>query len=337
MKWCLLVLAMIGTTAQGEGSFFMNKDAKIYVAGHAGLVGSALMDALRAQGFMNMVTRSSQELDLRSQAAVNSFFAQEKPDYVFLAAAKVGGIVANDSYPAEFIYDNLAIEINVINAAYTYGVKKLLFLGSSCIYPRDCPQPIKEEYLLSGTLEKTNEWYALAKIAGLKMCAAYNRQYGTNFISCMPTNLYGPRDNFNLQTSHVIPALIRKMYEAKRDGKKEVVVWGTGAPYREFLFIEDLADACIFLMEHYSGNDPVNIGTGRDLTIKELVYQIKEIIGFEGAVVFDTSKPDGTPRKLLDVSKLATLGWQAKTDLKAGLEKTMRWCAATQVFEKEAA
>lgn len=329
-----LVLIAFFFLANVEAAFLMDTQAKIYVAGHKGLVGSALIQALKERGFISIITRTFQELDLRNQQAVNDFFAQEKPDYVFLAAAKVGGIVANNSYPAEFIYDNLAIEINIIDAAYRHGVKKLLFLGSSCIYPRDCPQPIKEEYLLSGPLEPTNDAYALAKIAGLKMCQSYNRQYGTNFIACMPTNLYGPRDNFNLQSSHVVPALIRKMYEAKRDEKQEVVIWGTGAPYREFLYIEDLAQACIFLMEHYNGNQLVNIGTGKDITIKNLALLIKKVVGFQGQIVFDSSKPDGTPRKLLDVTKLASLGWQASMPLEDGLQKTVDWCVTTKVFEK---
>jgi GDP-L-fucose synthase len=310
----------------------MDKKAKIYVAGHTGLVGSALARALQAQGFTNIITRSFEELDLRNQQAVYDFFATEKPNYVFLAAAKVGGIVANATYPAEFIYDNVAIALHVIDAAYRSQVKKLLFLGSSCVYPRECPQPIKEEYLLSSRLESTNEPYAIAKITGLSLCAAYNRQYGTNFIVGMPTNLYGPFDNFNLQTSHVIPALVRKCMEAKQDGKNEVVVWGTGTPLREFLFVDDLADACIFLMEHYTGNEPVNIGTGTDITIKDLAELIKQLVGFHGAIVFDTSKPDGTPRKILNSDKLNTLGWHAPTSLRDGLEKTITWCKQYAVF-----
>lgn len=326
----LTVLLLFFTTT--EASFFMDKDAKIYVAGDTGLVGSAIMRALKQAGFTTIITRSLQELDLRNQSAVYHFFMQEKPAYVFLAAAKVGGIVANATYPAQFIYDNLAIELNVIDAAYKSGVKKLLFLGSSCIYPRECPQPIKEEYLLTNQLEKTNEPYAIAKIAGLKLCESYNRQYGTTFIACMPTNLYGPYDNFDLTTSHVIPALIRKCVQAKRDGKKEVVVWGTGTPYREFLFVDDLASACLFLMEHYTGNEPVNIGTGTDISIKDLMELIKKQVGFEGRIVFDTSKPDGTPRKLLNVDKLTALGWRASTSLEQGLAQTLVWCEASGVF-----
>lgn len=315
-----------------EASFFMDKQAKIYVAGHTGLVGSAIMRALKKAGFTNVVTKSLDELDLRHQESVYRFFMDEKPAYVFVAAAKVGGIVANASYPAHFIYDNLAIELNVIDAAYKAGVTKLLFLGSSCIYPRECPQPIKEEYLLTSQLEKTNEPYAIAKIAGLKLCEAYNRQYGTNFIACMPTNLYGPYDNFDSTTSHVIPALLKKCIQAKRDGKEEIVVWGTGTPYREFLFVDDLADASLFLMEHYTGNEPINIGTGTDISIKNLAELIKKQVGFEGRIVFDASKPDGTPRKVLNVDKLKALGWQASTTLEQGLAQTIAWCIASGAF-----
>lgn len=310
----------------------MDREAKVYVAGHTGLVGSALVRALKKAGFGQIITRSFAELDLRNQQAVDHFFAHERPAYVFLAAAKVGGILANATYPANFIYDNLAIELNVIDAAYRYGVKKLLFLGSSCIYPRECAQPIKEEYLLTSQLEKTNEPYAIAKIAGLKLCEAYNRQYGTHFIACMPTNLYGPSDNFDLTTSHVIPALLRKFIEAKRDGKKEVVVWGTGRPYREFLYVDDLAQASLFLMEHYTGNEVINIGTGIDITIKDLAELIKKEVGFEGHILFDTSKPDGTPRKLLNVNKLTALGWQAPTSLDQGLAQTIAWCTQHAIF-----
>jgi GDP-L-fucose synthase len=311
----------------------MRKNGKIYVAGHRGLVGSAIMRKLTAEGFTNIVTRSHHELDLRNQAAVNAFFAAEKPDYVFLSAAKVGGIVANNEYRGEFIYDNLMIQTNVIHAAYKNGVDKLLFLGSSCIYPRDCPQPIKEEYLLTGVPEKTNEPYALAKIAGLSLCDSYNRQYGTNFIACMPTNLYGPYDNFDLKNSHVLPALLRKMYEAKRDGRKEVVIWGTGKPYREFLYVDDLADAVVFLMNNYDGAQIVNIGTGVDCTIADLAFAIKEVVGFEGELVFDTTKPDGTPRKQLDVSRMHNLGWDAKISLKDGIAKTFEWVKINHTFE----
>ena len=280
----------------------------------------ALVRKLQEHGCEDVITRSFHELDLRNQQAVEDFFATERPEYVFLAAAKVGGIVANNAYPAEFIYDNLLISANIINAAYKYGVKKLLFLGSSCIYPRMCPQPMKEEHLLSGLLEPTNEPYAIAKIAGIKLCQSYNRQYGTNFIACMPTNLYGPNDNYHPQNSHVIPGMIVKMHQAKMRGDKEVMVWGTGTPFREFLYVDDLADACIFLMENYSGNEIVNIGTGVEVSIGQLAHLVKKVVGFEGELVFDTSKPDGTPRKLLDVAKLHNLGWQAKMSLEDGLQ-----------------
>lgn len=313
-------LLMLAQTT-GSNPQPMPKNAKIYVAGHGGLVGSAIVRTLHKNGYENIITRSQHELDLRNQQAVEDFFSLERPEYVFLAAAKVGGIVANNTYPAEFIYDNLLISTNVIHAAYKCGVKKLLFLGSSCIYPRMCPQPMKEEYLLSGLLEPTNEPYALAKITGIKMCQSYNRQYGTNFISCMPTNLYGPHDNYHPQNSHVIPGMIVKMHEAKKRGDKQVVLWGTGAPFREFLYVDDLADACVFLMQHYNENDFVNIGTGNEVTIRELAELVKRVVGFEGDLIFDTSKPDGTPRKLLDVSKLHALGWQAKMSLEKGLQK----------------
>lgn len=307
----------------------MDKDAKIYVAGHNGLVGSALVDCLKKYGYTTIITKSRKELDLLNVQEVYRFFNEEKPDYVFLAAAKVGGIVANDSYPAEFLYQNLTIELNVIDAAYKAGVKKLLFLGSSCIYPRECPQPIKEEYLLTGPLEKTNEWYAIAKIAGLKLCQAYNKQYGTRFISCMPTNLYGPRDNFNLHTSHVLPALLSKILTAKNKNKPVCIIWGTGTPRREFLYVEDLADACVFLMNNYNDDLPINVGVGKDISIKELAFLIKEIVGYEGTLVFDTSKPDGTPRKLLNVDRLNNLGWKAQTKLKDGIHKTLDWYTKT--------
>lgn len=300
----------------------MSPDDKIYVAGHRGLVGSALMRRLAAGRYHRIVTRTHDELDLLDAAAVDRMFEQEKPDCVFLAAAKVGGIVANNTYPADFIYQNLVIQTNVIHAAYRHGIKKLLFLGSSCIYPKFSPQPMKEEYLLTGVLEPTNEPYAIAKIAGIKMCNAYNRQYGTNFISVMPTNLYGEVDNYDLQTSHVIPALIRKMHEAKTRGDKQAVVWGTGSPRREFLCSDDMADACVFLMEHRDASDVgefVNIGAGTDLTIRELAELIADVVGFQGSLVFDTSKPDGTPQKLLDVSRLTSLGWRPKTELKEGI------------------
>ena len=310
----------------------MEKHAKIYVAGHRGLVGSALVRQLSAQGYTNIITRTHAELDLTNQLAVKVFFEYEKPNYVFLAAAKVGGIHANNTYPAEFIHENLAIQTNVIHQSYLVGVKRLLFLGSSCIYPRDCPQPIKEEYLLTGLLEPTNRPYALAKIAGIEMCWSYNRQYGTQYLAAMPTNLYGPGDNYNLNNSHVLPALIRKMHEAKEQGDKEVVVWGTGAPMREFLYSEDMAEACIFLMSltdtrFYSlltDNSPplVNIGCGEDLSIKELAELVKMVVSFNGELSFDLSKPDGTMRKLMDVSRLNKLGWQSSTDLTEGLKKS---------------
>lgn len=303
----------------------MNRDAKIYVAGHAGLVGSALMRALQKSGYKNLVTRSFDELDLRNQVDVHAFFAHEQPDYVFLAAAKVGGIQANSDFPADFLYDNLMIATNIIHAAYQCGVKKLLFLGSSCIYPRLCQQPMCEEYLLTGPLEPTNEPYALAKIAGIKLCQAYNKQYGANFISCMPTNLYGPYDHFNVETSHVIPALITKICAAQIHGKREVVIWGSGNPRREFLFVDDLADALIVLMQQYNKSEIINIGTGQDLSIAELARMLQEIIGFQGELVFDSSKPDGTPQKLLEVSKINNLGWHAKISLVEGLARTVAW------------
>ena len=354
----------------------MNKNSLIYVAGHKGLVGSAILRRLQNEGYSNLIVRSHQELDLMRQAEVEAFFRAEKPEVVFLAAAKVGGILANNTYPAEFLYHNLLIESNVIHSAYAWGVKNLLFLGSSCIYPRECPQPMKEEYLLSGKLEPTNEPYAIAKIAGIKMCQFYNRQYGTHFISVMPTNLYGPGDNFDLETSHALPALIRKFHEAKvrgqrpeiRDGRSEVeggrveanaedgdvapnlkrsasqpssehsrrsssgsfvTIWGTGTPRREFLHVDDLADACLFLMNHYDDSEIINIGVGKDISIGELAELIRGIVGFKGTIRYDRSKPDGTPRKLLDMSKLQALGWQPKISLQQGIEMTYRW------YEKE--
>ncbi|WP_111931117.1 GDP-L-fucose synthase family protein [Clostridium tertium] len=303
----------------------MNKDSKIYVAGHRGLVGSAIVRELNKKGYINIIGKTHKELDLMDALAVENFFKDEKPEYVFLAAAKVGGIYANSTYPADFIYENLQIQNNVIGNAHKYGVKKLMFLGSSCIYPKMCPQPIKEEYLLSGYLEETNEAYALAKISGLKMCQYFNKQYGTNFISVMPTNLYGPYDNFHPEHSHVMPALIRRFHEAKVNGAKEVVVWGSGAPLREFLYSEDMADACIYLMENYEGNDFFNIGTGKEITIKGLAELIKEVVGYEGEIVWDSSKPDGTPRKLLDVSRLESQGWKYKMELKDGVKEAYEW------------
>lgn len=298
----------------------MEKHAKIYVAGHRGMVGSAIVRQLEAQGYTNLVFRTSKELDLRNQAAVETFFEAEKPDYVFLAAAKVGGIVANNTYRADFLYENLAIQNNIIHQSYLQGVKKLLFLGSSCIYPKLAPQPLKEEYLLSGYLEPTNEPYAIAKIAGIKLCEAYRSQYGCNFISAMPTNLYGPNDNYDLQNSHVLPAMIRKFHEAKTAGQTEVVLWGTGSPMREFLYADDLAEACMYLMENYNEAELVNVGTGVDVTIKELAETVQEIVGFEGDLIWDTSKPDGTPRKLMDVSKLHAVGWKHTIELKEGIK-----------------
>lgn len=303
----------------------MNKAAKIYIAGHRGLVGSAIKRKLERQGYQNLLCRTSKELDLRNQQAVEDFFQAEKPEYIFLAAAKVGGIQANNNYPANFIYDNLVMQSNVIDAARRHGVKKLLFLGSSCIYPKFAPQPMQEADLLTGILEPTNEPYAIAKIAGIKMCQAYNRQYGTQFICAMPTNLYGPEDNFDLANSHVLPALLRKFHEAKITEKPTVTVWGTGRPKREFLHVDDLADACHFLMLHYQDNEIINIGTGKDLTIKELAQMIKEIVGYQGEIIFDSTKPDGTPRKLLEVSKIYKLGWQAKISLKEGIKQTYQW------------
>jgi len=308
----------------------MKKDARIYVAGHRGMVGSAIVRRLEQEGFANLILRTSSELDLRSQQAVVTFFAEEKPEYVFLAAAKVGGILANSSYPADFIRDNLQIQTNVVDAAYHHGVKKLAFLGSSCIYPKMAPQPLKEEYLLTGPLEPTNEWYAVAKIAGIKMCQAYRRQYGFNAISLMPTNLYGPGDNFDLETSHVLPALIRKFHEAKVNGDGQVTIWGTGSPRREFLHVDDLADACLFLMQHYDDEAIVNVGVGEDISIRDLAGLVKDIVGFRGEIVHDISKPDGTPRKLLDVSRLRALGWQARTPLSDGISDVYRWyCSST--------
>lgn len=298
----------------------MEKNAKIYVAGHRGMVGSAIVRVLKNQGYTNIITRTSKELDLRRQIDVEEFFAKEKPDYVFLAAAKVGGILANNEAPADFMYDNMILEMNVIHEAYKNKVKKLMFLGSSCIYPRMAPQPMKEDCLLTSELEKTNEAYALAKISGLKYCEYLNRQYSTDFISVMPTNLYGPNDNYHPEHSHVLPALIRRFHEAKENNLNEVVIWGTGTPLREFLYVDDLADACVYLMNTYSGNETVNLGTGKELSIKELAELVKKVVGFKGNITFDTTKPDGTPRKLLDVSKLEKLGWKYKTELEDGIK-----------------
>lgn len=303
----------------------MEKGGKIYIAGHKGLVGSATLRLLPKRGYNNLIYRTSEELDLRNQAAVTDFFSKEEPDYVFLAAARVGGIWSNNTYPAEFIYDNLLIQTNIIHNAYLTRVKKLLFLGSSCIYPKFSPQPMKEEFLLDGKLEPTNEAYAVAKIAGIKMCQSYNRQYGTNFISVMPTNLYGPGDNFHPLDSHVISGLMRRFHEAQVSGAEEVVIWGTGNPRREFLYVDDLADACLFLMETYNEDEIINIGAGKDLTIAALAHMIAETVGFKGRLIFDASYPDGTPRKLLDISRITRMGWRAQTPLKEGLTATYNW------------
>ena len=303
----------------------MENNAKIFVAGHRGLVGSALVRELERRGFSNLVLRKSSELDLRDQAAARAFFEAERPDYVLLAAAKVGGIVANNSFPADFIYDNLMIQNNVIHSSYLVGVKKLLLLGSTCIYPKLAPQPIREESLLTGPLEPTNEPYAIAKIAGIKMCQSYNRQYGTRFISAMPTNLYGPNDNFDLATSHVLPALIRRFHEAKAAGAADVTIWGTGTPYREFVHVDDVARAALFLMERYEGWEPVNVGSGQELAIGDLAKKIAAVVGFTGEIRFDTSKPDGTPRKLSDVSRIHELGWRHEIELDEGVASTYRW------------
>lgn len=315
----------------------MNKDSKIYVAGHRGLVGSAIVRKLQSEGYNNLVLKTHAELDLLDQKLVANFFASEKLEYVFLAAAKVGGILANNTYSAQFIYENLQIECNIIHQSYLNGVKKLLFLGSSCIYPRECPQPMKEEYLLSGYLEKTNEPYAIAKIAGIKMCQSYNRQYGTNFIAAMPTNLYGINDNFDLENSHVLPALIRKFYEGKIRKDKEVVVWGTGQPRRELFNVDDAADGCVFLMNNFNptkeqnemGDIFVNLGVGSDLMVKELAELVRKVVGFEGKIVWDNTKPDGTPQKLLDITKAHSLGWHHKIELEEGIKMTYEWYVAS--------
>lgn len=303
----------------------MNKDARVFVAGHRGLVGSAIVRRLQAEGYNNLLLRSSAELDLRNQAAVDAFFDKERPELVYLVAAKVGGILANDTYPADFIRDNLQIQTNVIDAAYRFGVRKLVFLGSSCIYPKHAPQPMPESCLLTGPLEPTNEWYAIAKIAGVKMCQAYRKQYGFNAIAVMPTNLYGPGDNFDLNSSHVLPALIRKFHEAKLRGQSEVVVWGTGTPRREFLHVDDLADACLFLMERYESPEPVNVGWGEDISIRELAELVRQVVGYSGQLRFDTGKPNGTPRKLLNTTRLKAQGWAPRIPLHDGIAATYRW------------
>jgi len=303
----------------------MDKGSKVFVAGHGGLVGSAICRRLLSDGYNHLIVRSRQALDLCDQAAVDAFFRCERPEYVFLAAARVGGIFANDSYPADFLRDNLVLQCNVIDSAYRHGARKLLFLGSSCVYPRLAPQPIREEYLLTGPLETTNQWYAVAKIAGLKMAQAYRRQYGFQSICLMPTNLYGPDDNFDLQSSHVLPALLRKFHEAKQEGRPAVVVWGTGSPQREFLHVDDLADASVHLMLHYDSPEIINVGVGEDISIRDLAEMIREIVGYEGRIEFDTSKPDGTPRKLLDVSRLHAQGWRARIPLREGIARTYQW------------
>jgi len=311
----------------------MDKKSKIYVAGHRGLVGSAIVRKLKQEGFNNLLTATSNELDLREQAATRDFFERERPDYVFLAAAKVGGILANNSYPADFIYQNLMIEANIIESARLFGVKKLLCLGSTCIYPKMAPQPLKEEYLLTGPLEPTNEWYAVAKIAGIKMCQAYQRQYGCKFISAMPTNLYGPEDNFDLESSHVMPALIRKFHEAKAGNAPTVTVWGSGKPLREFLHVDDCAEACLFLMEHYEDEEIVNIGVGEDISIAGLASMVGEAVGYKGKIVYDSSKPDGTPRKLVDTSRINALGWRAGISLQEGIKNTYQWFLENEATE----
>ena len=303
----------------------MSPDARVFVAGHRGLVGSAIARRLDAEGFSRVSTATREQLDLRDQAAVNYWFRANRPEYVFLVAGTVGGILANSTRPAEFIYDNMMMHATVVHAAHLFPVKRLLYLGSSCIYPRDCPQPMKEEHLLSGTLEPTNEPYAIAKIAGIKLCQAYRKQYGCDFISAMPTNLYGPNDNFDLASSHVLPALIRKFHDAKAEGRTEVPIWGTGSPRREFLHVDDLADACLFLMRRYDAAEHVNVGTGEDLTIRELAEMVRDIVHPGATLVFDASKPDGTPKKLLDVSRLHALGWRHRIGLREGIESSYRW------------
>ncbi|MDH4329789.1 MAG: GDP-L-fucose synthase [Nitrospira sp.] len=312
----------------------MEKEARTYIAGHRGMVGSALLRSLEARGYRNLLYRTSKELDLRDGRAVDQFFAETKPEYVIIAAAKVGGIMANSTLPAEFLYDNLAIQTNLIHHAYLHGVKKLLLLGSSCIYPRDCPQPIREEYLLTGPLEKTNEWYAVAKIAGIKMCQAYRRQYGCDFIAAMPTNLYGPNDNFDLTTAHVLPALIRRFHEAKQSGIAPTL-WGTGSPRREFLHVDDCAEACLVLMDKYSGEQFVNVGAGKDIPIAELATVVAEIVGYKGEILWDSTKPDGTPRKIMDSSKMLQLGWHPHISLRQGLQGTYDWYQAQTTVEPD--
>lgn len=309
----------------------INLDAKIFIAGHRGMVGSAVVRHLEAKGYTNIVTRTHAQLDLLDQKAVFAFLAETQPDYLFIAAAKVGGIQANNTYRADFIYQNLVIEANLIHGAHLAGIQRLCFLGSSCIYPRDCAQPIKEEYLLTGPLEPTNEPYAIAKIAGIKLCESYNAQYGRQYVSAMPTNLYGPNDNYDLANSHVLPALIRKAHEARQAGSQDLVIWGSGTPKREFLYVDDMADACVFLMENNINEGIYNVGTGTDVTIRELAEVVMEVVGFKGGIVFDQTKPDGTPRKLLDVSRLKTLGWQSKTPLTAGIK--LAYAAASFVNE----
>jgi GDP-L-fucose synthase len=319
----------VGPAAPARGGGVANGgvpcDARVYVAGHRGLVGGAVLRKLENDGFCNLLTRTSRELDLRDQTAVQEFFERARPEYVILAGAKVGGILANSTRPAEFLYDNLLIASNVIHASYRYGVKKLLNLGSSCIYPRLAPQPLKEEYLLTGPLEETNRTYAVAKIAAIELCDSYRKQYGCDFVSAMPTNLYGPGDNFDLQSSHVLPALLRKMHEAKECGEASVTAWGTGTPRREFLYVDDLADASLFILENVSRPGPMNVGVGKDITIRELAELIKDVVGYRGQIEFDTTKPDGTPRKLMDVSRLSNLGWTPRTGLREGIQKTYNW------------
>ena len=315
----------------------MNTESKIYIAGHRGLVGSAIVRRLRAEGYQNLLIPARSELDLMDREGVDEFFEAERPEYVFLAAARVGGILANNTYPVDFLQENLYIEFNTIRAAHRYGAKKLLFLGSSCIYPKFASQPIRETDLLTGTLEPTNQPYAIAKIAGIELCQAYNRQYGTEFVSVMPTNLYGPGDNFDLHNSHVLPALIRKFHEAKGQAKPNVVVWGTGTPLREFLYVDDLADACLFLMHEYSGSEIINIGVGQDISIGELARVVREVVGYKGEIVYDVTKPDGTPRKLLDTSKLNSLGWKAHTPLRKGLERTYAWYLQERTGQRQVA